>query len=331
MKEFLLHHSYIVIWICALVIVGSGAELTIQLSQVFLNPPTPSRVATIPSIPEVPVPQGPPSVTFTIQKTSNGNSFLLQWQNLPNGTVALKIYRGKTGTDSSKWLLWKTIALSPSDLAKGMAEIALGKDAEIGFSFRLEAIGNNGDGGKDATSSAPILWESSSTVPFVTTSTVPVIPPSDNGGGGNPPPPANPTGTNPNTPQNPPVTPSSSSDGPTSNNTPTPSGTPYYSPQVQITGYSSGPTGNFWVQSASHRIQIGWQDLPAETTNLVVLRSDSQSGPWTSVLSQENPSTSGSYSLQIIDSTVGKPFYYEMRAYQSSNTNITYGPVYVAD
>lgn len=324
MRDFLLKHSYLVVWVSALAVIGSLAALIIQLNGVFVGGPGEPIALRTNGSSGVARPSGPPpppSVTFTIQKSKNGNSFFVQWANLPDGTIALNIYRGKTGTDPKLWTLWKTIHLSPGDLLNGSAQIAIGQATEAGFSFRLEAIG----------SGTPILWESSSTVPTVTTSTGPGIlpplppptpPPTPAPSSSSQPPPPNPVNPPSSTPPGGGPSPSSSQQNP--------SGTPYYSPQVQISGYGTDHSGNFWVQHVEGKIQLGWQSLSQQVTSIAILRSESESGPWTTILTQQNPDTGSSYSIQIVDDTVGTPFYYEASATQSDGVTLLYGPVYLA-
>src|SRR6185437_14903912 len=139
---------------------------------------------------------------------------------------------------------------------------------------------------------------SSSTIPVVTTST----PGQFGNGNGNPPAPSSTSGNNP-----PPPGPNPSSTGQTNNNPPTPTGTPYYNPQVKISAYGAEQTGNFWVQQIDQKIQIGWQNLPPETTSIVIERSQNENGPWTTVLEQQISASTASYSIQIVDDTFGVP------------------------
>jgi hypothetical protein len=99
---------------------------------------------------------------------------------------------------------------------------------------------------------------------------------------------------------------------------------------VQIEGYSPAQSNNFWVQHVDQKIQIGWQNLPPDTTSIVILRSANQDGPWVEVLSQENPGVNGAYSIQVVDDTLGSPYYYEMNAVVGSTTVATYGPIYLS-
>ena len=319
MGDFLRRHSYIVVWISALIITGAIAILILQLNSIVLTPPAPPSVP-LPANQTQPSPETPqasaippaPMVSLTIEKSPTGNSFVVQWQNLPDGTVALNIYRGKTGTDQSTWALWKTLSLSGKDLSSGSASINIGKADGSGYSFYTEAI----QGGGPSNGTSTPAWISPPIIPIVTTST-PLQSPSNPTPSSTPP---TPSSTNQNTPPSPTSTPQ--------NNSSTPTGTPYYNPQIQISAYGSGQSGNFWVQPLDQKIQIGWQDIPAQATSIVVVRSTNQNGPWSQLLSQQNPGTSGS--IQVVDNTVGQPNYYEMNAIAGTSTIATYGPVYLS-
>lgn len=75
---------------------------------------------------------------------------------------------------------------------------------------------------------------------------------------------------------------------------------------------------------------MGWQNLPSSTTDVVISRSAAETGPWTQVFAQGNPDVGQSYSIQIVDDTLGAPYYYELVALEGSTTLATYGPVYLA-
>ena len=333
MGEFLRRHSYIIIWISALGIIGAAAVLIFDLNQyypstpVFPNPAAPYYASSGSSAP------AQPSVTFMIEIAKSGNSLIVNWQNLPMSTAQLNIFRGKTGTPQNTWSLWKTISISPDSLYSGQAIIGLGTDDESGYSFYAEATNGSNDNGGGSP-----LWTSSSNTPSETTSTPPAP--------GNPgnqeqdqPPPENqdasssPQNQNQDQNQNQNNEPSSSpqqANNDTSNTPQTPSGTPYYSPEIQISGYGSNPSGTFWVQHVDQKIQIGWQNISAQATDLVVVRAQDQTGPWSTVITQHDPNTTGPNSLQIVDNTVSIPYYYEMNVLAGTTTVATYGPLYLA-
>ncbi len=323
MGELLKRHTYIIIWILSLLIIGALAIVVFQLNSYTATPLSPTtqlgaQHTTVPSSPHI---------TLTIVKSRTGNSLFVQWQNLPDGAAALAIYRGKTGTDPSTWLLWKTLSLAGYDLTSGNLHINLGTATENGYSFSVQAVGNTPGSGPGGGPSQVILWQSSSTTPNVATTT-----PLQSGST-----PANPSSTSPITQTNSSSTTSSTqqisqNSSSTSGNgsSSTPSGTPFYNPQIQIESYGSGRSGTFWVQHLDQKIQIGWQNLPSQTTSIVISRSQNQTGPWTDVLTLQNPGTGGSYSIQIVDNTLGVPYYYAMTAYAGTATLAIYGPEYLA-
>ena len=284
-------------------------------------------------VPATPPPEPPkmPSVTLTVQKAAGGNMLTVQWQNLPGTTAALDIFRSTKGKNN--WALWKTIVLAANELGIGSAQFNIGNSTFDNYSFYIEAVTSStnetGSGGNPTNGlGQTILWISSSTTPIVTTSTpqMPQAPPSPTA------PPASPTSSTSTAPNSPPAAPSSTptssspsqGTGPAST-TPPPPGIPYYTPQVQISGYGSPQAGTFWVQHVDQKIEIGWQNLPPQTTELIVSRAQSADGPWTAVLTQEDPS--GSYSLQVVDNTLGQTYYYKLEAFAGTALLATYGPV----
>jgi hypothetical protein len=365
MREFLKKHSYLIVWVSALIIVGAIAELIVKLNGITLPLPGPGNgtapASGVPAAtPRPPLPAPAPRMTIALQRSKTGNTLWIQWSYLPNGTIRLDILRGRTGTDPQTWPVWKTVTVPIEELLNGTLQIDLGPATENGYSFQIEAIGQgsqgngtgNGPTNGTSTPQMPILWMSSSTEPMVTTSPPPGAPPATPGNGtGNGTVPVNgePTTTTPSpsstsneTPppaapaqspsSSPPVTQSSpsSTTGPVPpGGNQTPSGTPYYTPQVQIETYGSAPTGTFWAENQNQGILIGWNDLPPQTTSITVSRSTTDQGPWNVILVQENPGTSGSYTIQLIDSTIGTPYYYQMAAAQNGGVDLTYGPVYV--
>jgi hypothetical protein len=70
--------------------------------------------------------------------------------------------------------------------------------------------------------------------------------------------------------------------------------------------------------------------LPSGTSQVVVSRSATDSAPWTNVLTETNIITDGPYSIEIVDDTLGDPYYYQMNAYDQNGNNIgTYGPIFL--
>jgi hypothetical protein len=327
MSSFFSKYSFLVIWISVIVIVGALFVLVVQPNLHFgsTQPTTPVPASTAPAVVVPPS----PSVTLTIEKSATGNKLFVQWENLPGNTTALNIFRGLRNSTSG-WSLWKTVTLTADELADGNTLIDLGKTNLAGYSFYVEAVNGNASGTNenDGTGSNPtVLWTSSVTDPAVTTSTPPVAPGTQTSS-------STPSSTPPDSTTPPPVPTSTPTSTGQSNNPPpppppTPSGTPFYNPQVQIEGYGQAQTNNFWVQHVDQKIQIGWQNLPPTTTSVVILRAQNQDGPWAVVLTQENPGVNGAYSIQVVDDTLGIPYFYEMNAVAGSSTIATYGPVYL--
>jgi hypothetical protein len=324
MESFFSKYSFLIIWIVVIAVVG---VLFIWIVQPSLHPAPPATLqhpstgANGSSVGQPPS----PTISIVIQSSTTGRSLFINWQNLPAGTTELNIFRGFQNSTSG-WSLWKTLSLDPGQLGNGSSLINLGP-GDNGYSYYIEAVNNSGNNSSTIGNgnSPMVLWTSGVTDPVVVTSTIPVAPYT--------PPPSNspqPSSTN-QSPSN--STTSNSQNGSSSNPTPTPpptpNGTPYYSPNQQNTEYGSAQTQNFWVQHVDNKIQIGWQNLPPTTTDLVILRSENQGGPWSVVLTQENPGVNGSYSIQVVDDTLGVPYFYEMNAAEGSTTIATYGPVYL--
>ena len=286
-----------------------------ELKPLAIEPPAGPTVT-----PGPPAPPPPPSVTFTIQLEKKGNSLWVQWQNLPAGTDGLNIYRSQKGKDM--WSLWKTIDVTGR--TNGTEQFSIGSATFANYSFYAEATGG---GNNSATSTGsggtPVLWTSSSTVPTVTTST-PALPPSPPATGEIPTSTASSTLATTTTV---PAAPTSTAISPTSTAS---QGTPYYTPQLTISGYGTTQTGTFWVQHVNNMIQVGWQNLPAQTTRIEISRTldVNATSSWSLVLAQENP-TVAQYSIQLVDDTLGKAYYYRMVALSGSSTVGTYGPNYL--
>lgn len=257
-----------------------------------------------------------PEVNLSVLLGKKGNTLVVTWANLPNDTYLIDIFRSLKNKDA--WSLWKTIHLLPSQLGSGRLEFNIGKSTLSDYSFRVEAIGTGGGGGNGADTSPAIIWVATSTPITVVTSTTPVAPPVEN--------PA-PTSTAPAPTSTLPVAPPPPSSTPAAPSVP--SGTPYYTPQLQISGYSQGQTGSFWVQHVDQKIQVGWQNLPTDTSRIEISRTlDPNGGSWSIVLAQDNP-TVASYAIQLVDDTLGQAYYYKLDARQGSTTLATYGPIYL--
>lgn len=302
-------------------------------------------------------PANEPKLTVEIQKGAKEDTLIMRWDNIPAHTARIKIYRAKTGTTA--WILWKVIDLANiaaggggggigsfiGNAENGSFSISLGKPSESNeeYVYYVQAIIPTGTGTSTSTSTGTgtstgggpppeeILWTSPVTTPTVTTSTPPspsAPPPTTETGT---PPPSVPSTTLP-TPTTPSTTaPSQPTSSPPTPPPTTPSGIPYYTPQGAISGYGQPQSGSFWVQHTDNKIDIGWQNLPTGAMSFTVSRSQNQSGPWTQILTQQNPPTTGGpYSIKILDNTLYEPYYYKMDVYDAAN-NITasYGPEYL--
>ena len=308
---------FIAIILCVFVLAGATFLAMLRWgSSLSSSPP-----ASSPLPPPPPAAPKTPKVTLAVQKSKSGNVLAVQWENLPEDTAALDIFRSTKGKND--WSLWKTIALTADELGGGSAEFDIGNSTFANYSFYIEAVSSGGGdhaGNPTNAMGQTILWISSSTDAIVTTSTTP----NQNQ--------APPAAAPPEPPQLQPPAPqpqSQNSSSAPNSPAPTSAGIPYYTPQIKISGYGTSQTGIFWVQHVDQKIQIGWQDLPPQTTSVVILRSPGESGPWSAELTQGNSGTNNSYSIQIVDDTVGGAYYYKMDALAGSTTVAIYGPVYL--
>jgi len=313
-----------VVFICIGIAILIGAAFFIAYSmRTQEKTPVPASSLNIAAVPSASIPAPTPSITITLQKTSNGPRLTVQWEYLPDGTVKIEIFRAASPT--SPGVLIGTVAVASSSLAGGSASFNIpGKDQD-GYYYGIAA----GDDGLPLFNSTP--------APLVnTSSTSPPLAPSSNSGNGaqttsptlsspsssqsqtqnqNNQTPA--TTTNENTPQE------NNSSGIENTSTVT-----YYTPQGSISGTASETaTENFWVQHVDQKIQIGWQNLPLDTNRIVISRSASDDGPWVAVLTQNNPVVDMPYSIQIVDDTLGSAYYYKMDGHETNGTTNTYGPV----
>ncbi len=341
MKEFFSKHQFIILWILGLIIIGAAAVLIVQLNGVYV--PTASVLPESPAG-SAPPPPAPPSVTLAIQANGKTRTLMVRWSDLPAGTAALDIFRSRTAATSS-WELWKTVSVPVGQALSGNAQFDLTPD-DLGYQYYVQAVGSgtngqNGIGGGQNGTGSNVLWISSSTIP---TATMSGAQNNETGTG---------SGQNNQTDNQPQQTTGASTTQSVSNATTSattiaasgtnmaasgttgggggaaPSGDPYYNPQVQVMGYA-GTQGSFWVQHINQSVEVGWQDLPSNTNDLIFSRAASSTGPWNQFLVQKDPGGTGSYSLQIVDGTLNKPFYYEMTAMQRAGSSATYGPIYLA-
>ena len=260
----------------------------------------------------------------------DAHTVLVTWQNLPEGTSKLNLFREKIG--SSKWAFWQTISIGSSS---GETTLTLsGNENANNYTYYGQAYSSSGS----------TLWASRPTEvattpppglnlpPGQSGSSAPLAPPGTPPSGTPPPPPA---ASSFPTPPAPPATPppSSSSTPPPPPAPgpppppPPPTGIPYYGPNGQISGYLPFQTPSFWAtHSDTNHIEIGWQNLPPPTTLIIISRAASSTGPWAELLRQTTPDTAGPPSIRLIDLTLYNPYYYKMDAYMGTKNIATYGP-----
>lgn len=323
--------SFIAFMIGSFILVSIAFYFVLYQGSILPSPASPSAAPAAASVPQ-PLPS--PSVSLTIQKGKGGNTLFVQWCNLPDNTTALDIFRSLK--NKNDWRLWQTVGMTSSTLTCGNASFDIGSLTYSSYSFYLQAVGGNASPGSGTNQEGQgVLWTSVSTTAPIATSTTSTTNTntSTNTSTNTQPSSTNSTSTSTNsttttatTTQN---TTNQTTTSQSTTTTVTPSGTPYYTPELQISGYGQSPGGIFWVQHVDQKIQLGWQNLPPVTTNIVVSRSLGQSGPWTQVLSQQNvtTSTASSYSIQLVDDTLGQTYYYELNALAGTSLIATYGPV----
>jgi hypothetical protein len=342
MGSFFKRHQYLIVWILGLIIIGSLAVLIVQMNDYIppSNPTFPSRPSAEPPAPAT------PSVTLGIEQQGKNKKLLVSWANLPASTTALGIFRKLTGTTSTGQLI-AIIQVAGDQLANGGFLLDLGHSDETGYSFYAEAVGDEeggGNGGGTSTSpSSTVFWTSDILIPEPPNSPSSTDEGSGNGNGGNEAASSSATSTPGNSNATSSQNPGSGSGGNetgsgngtssvSSGNGAGPSsqsGDSYYTPQIQGIG-GSADYGTFWVQHANQNIEINWQNLPGDVTSIVIARSESSTGPWNQILQEENPSVNGSSSIQLVDGTVGDPYYYEMTAFTGTTTIAIFGPEYLA-
>jgi hypothetical protein len=114
---------------------------------------------------------------------------------------------------------------------------------------------------------------------------------------------------------------------PTSTPTPSTPNYQYYTPQ----GGPSGPgfqtltSQHFWVVRADDGIELGWNDLPANTIEIIIYRSVSENGNWKNIFSQQYDTATRF--IRLVDSSIGVTYYYKLEARNGNNALVaTYGP-----
>lgn len=178
-------------------------------------------------------PASEPKLTVEIQKGAEEDTLIMRWDNIPNNTARIRIYRAKAGT--TQWVLWKVIDLKDivsgtgggggagggteggiavsgglffGNTDNGSFSISLGKsnDENADYVYYVQALvssGNNtstGNGtgtntGTGETEEETVLWTSPITPTVISTSTPPAATSTPSTETGGTPPPATPSST----------------------------------------------------------------------------------------------------------------------------------------
>jgi len=246
--------------------------------------------------------QTAPSINIGIQKANGKLRLVVRWNDLPDATTKIDVYY--SATENGNYRLIGSIAVAPGTSSGGSGYLSVPNGYQNGYYY-----------GAAATSGGSTLWASTSTPPSDVSSGTNNETQSGNSGGN--------------------ISPSNSSG--TSDfgvsSTSVASGTNNTAFDASSSASASVPTPgeSFLVQHADMKIQISWQTLPANTSKVVVSRSASTSGPWVPVLTETSITTYGPYSLEIVDETLGDPYYYKMTVYDAAGAVIeTFGPTFLA-
>lgn len=250
-----------------------------------------------------------PMITIGAQKKGNLLHLTVQWNDLPNGTVKINIFYSAAKNEA--YALVGSIPVVSSTTGGGRGYLDITNGNEAGYYY-----GTASD--DDGTS----LWTSPPAPPA---DIVPTTTPSS-------------PATSPSSPSSA-SAPSSSSSNQDSDNTTNenpPSGnnngtTVAGAQEPDADDGTPAPVQNFLVQHFDKKIQISWRVLPADAFRVVVSRAASDDGPWTAVLTETDVATGEPYSIEIVDDTLGDPYYYKMDVYdEDSSTVATYGPILLA-
>lgn len=306
----------------AVIVIAGGIFFFLTRAKIS-QAPSPAAISSAPPVAPV-APQAKPGITIGVQKMKSGLRLVVQWQNLPDGTVKINIFRA--ASEAGNGILIGSVSVAPSSPVNGNATLNIPIADQGGYYYGV-AAGDDGSPLYDSPPAPPAIispTSSASSSPPGSGSGTP--PPSPGTPGGNPPP------ENGNPPPGNGNGASTTNGGNGNEGTSTGGNTStiiYYNPEGGISGTaSSSPSGNFLVQHVDQKIQIGWQSLPDGTAKIVVSRSSADSGPWTAVLTETDIITYGRYSIQVVDDTLGAPYYYKMDVYDDKNNiTVTYGPL----
>lgn len=246
---------------------------------------------------------------------------IVVWENLPEETDTLKIYRRKVGESSPS--LWLEIPVSSRS---GSTEVSAPGDQNQYF-YQAEAVSKSGKVVWNSTT-APIQYNSTNPAATPSNTATPAATSTNNS---TPPPPTTPPSTPP-----PQATSTPSPTTPPPQTTSTPPSPPaesndtstiyYYTPSGQISGTSTISTANFWVQHVNRKIEIGWQNLPANTDKIVVMRSTNESSGYATFLTVSDPNITSDF-IRLDDHTINTTYYYKMSIYAGASLLGSYGPI----
>jgi len=245
-------------------------------------------------------------------------TLILLWENLPEGTEKIDIYRTDEG--SGEWGLWRSI---PVGGTSGGVEIGI--EGPGNFEYYFEALNGGGNTtwiSENAPSSPASTNNEDNNSSENTTSTLSPLSNENTNASSTSSPPA----PNPETPPidenidtsptlSPPVPPPPVEDG------------VYYTPDGQVVSTSTVDLGNFWVQHVDKRIEIGWKNLPDGTDKIVVDRSRTETGGYSQFLEINDPQ--GSDTIRLVDNTIHENYYYKMSALDGTLILETYGPMFL--
>jgi len=294
--------SYILGVFAVLLILGTGGIIWYALNQADQVFPL-FRLNT-----NSQTPNASPEINIYIK---DKNSLLIVCKNLPTNTAKVKVYRSKTGQN-----VWTEIPIKDLfPLCTKEAVAVTGTDDASLYEYYSEALSDSGES----------LWQSSK-VPAQTGSPTG----GQNSGASNNP------GANQNNPNgappNGPNTPPSGSPNPGTINSTSTAPPPSNPPPGGTIGNPPPPNPNnpnvnvippvhtepFWVEHVNQQIEIGWQNLSANSVQAIVYRSNSQSGPWSILLKQNLINPSDVYVIRLVDNALNSSFYYKLITYDAN-------------
>jgi hypothetical protein len=86
---------------------------------------------------------------------------------------------------------------------------------------------------------------------------------------------------------------------------------------------------DFWVQYVNRHIEVGWQNLPPQTTLVKALRATNQGGPWEELFEQGSIDPRGPIHIRLVDSSMDTPHWYKVETWVDNTLLGTFGPVFL--